>query len=357
MWQIFSFLYFFLTTASGKLTCINDNGDSVDMFILYKLPRIKTYHVPDLVHSGLGYGYLDSQTMKFALSSFSIGDQNSAAGRTLNQVYSKFKNNDNTVEDIAHIFYNDENPNGEPFYKDCGHTKGAVAFDQETGFWMITSVPKYPYAAAEGYSYPSTGCMYGQMFLCVTFNTSMFDTIGLQLRFNDPHIHDSNFPSSWESLFPNVNKALKGDMIKESPFTNLVELTSLAGVKFLSFAKSGGFDHDLYRDFVAPSLKSNILTETWQHGAVLNSSCNIKYTVEDIIKLNVQLGDLDFPFPNFDDHSKYVVGKTEDSPYVCVGDINRAPTQFVRGGGTLCLKDVTIWKVFRSFVVEDEECS
>ena len=113
-------------------------------------------------------------------------------------------------------------------------------------------------------------------------------------------------------------------MIKNPPYTNLVELTSLAGTEFLSFAKTGSFDNDLYRDFVAPSLKGDIFTETWQHGAVLNSSCNVKYTVEEILKLNVQLGDFEFPFPNFDDHSKFVVGKSEETPYVCVGDINRA---------------------------------
>ena len=75
---------------------------------------------------------------------------------------------------------------------------------------MITNTPGYPPFASDGYDYPHTGMKYGQMFMCVSFNATSFDEIGLQLRFNSPHIHDSNFPQGWEEKFPNIQKLLDG---------------------------------------------------------------------------------------------------------------------------------------------------
>ena len=95
-------------------------------------------------------------------------------------------------------------------YFDCGHTKGGLVFDGESGFWLIHSVPKYLSPVQEGYSYPHSGCKFGQTFICLTFNASTFDKIGLQLRYNNPHIHDSNLPEQWTDIFPNMQSLIKG---------------------------------------------------------------------------------------------------------------------------------------------------
>ncbi|XP_011304336.1 deoxyribonuclease-2-alpha isoform X2 [Fopius arisanus] len=42
--------------------------------------------------------------------------------------------------------------------------------------------------------------------------------------------------------------------------------------------------------------------------------------------------------------------------WVCVGDINRADTQFNRGGGTVCLNSPNLWKNYRDSVNEIEPC-
>ena len=94
-----------------------------------------------------------------------------------------------------------------------GHTKGALAFDGETGFWLVHSVPRYPPAAADGYAYPDSGHRYGQMYLCITLNASVVNDIGLQLRYNNPHVHDYSLPDSMKDSFPNINELVKGTIL------------------------------------------------------------------------------------------------------------------------------------------------
>ena len=95
-------------------------------------------------------------------------------------------------------------------FSSSGHTKGALAFDEESGFWLISSVPKYPNGAGVGYEYPQTGYIYGQLMICITFKSTSFNDIGLQLLYNNPHVYDSNLPEAWGKDYPNLKDLLKG---------------------------------------------------------------------------------------------------------------------------------------------------
>jgi len=341
---LFISLIYSVSLASSKLTCIGDNGEPVDMFVLYKLPRIKTSGIP-LVRTGYAYAYLDSNNQNFRLSKHSISDSLSSAGRTLNQVYNNKRKNEQ-----AHVFYNDENPNGAT-YLTCGHTKGALAFNLDSGFWMINSVPKYPPPANESYQYPHSGSLYGQMFICVTFNSTSFHDIGRQLRYDDPHIHDANLPDDMAVQFQDMQLLLRGHMMRKPPYNRTAHLRSLGGRQFTHFGKGRHFNDDLYHGLVAPTLLSNLLTETWQHDRkrVIGPSCK-QFTVEDVTYINVSMIKFGVDFKNAKDHAKFAIGKSASSPYVCIGDINRETSQYRRGGGTLCQKNPDLWKTFRSMI-------
>ena len=55
---------------------------------------------------------------------------------------------------------------------------GAIGFDKTDGFWLITSLPKFPSPKADGYKFPSNGDVYGQTFLCISMNYDMLDIVG-----------------------------------------------------------------------------------------------------------------------------------------------------------------------------------
>lgn len=64
--------------------------------------------------------------------------------------------------------------------------------------------------ASDGYSYPSSGHKYGQMFMCITFAAADFDTIGMQLRYNNVFAYDGFLPTEMQHRFPNIDKLLQG---------------------------------------------------------------------------------------------------------------------------------------------------
>ena len=81
---------------------------------MYKLPEIFWRQVPKYVRNGSAYAYLGEDDTHFALSPVPITSVESAAGRTLNQVYSAHgKQKRQGESEQAHIFYNDENPDGK----------------------------------------------------------------------------------------------------------------------------------------------------------------------------------------------------------------------------------------------------
>ena len=61
---------------------------------------------------------------------------------------------------------------------------GDVCFDKSSGFWLVHSVPHLPPWANESYAYPHTGRMYGQTFLCVTYNYDQLNLIGTSRQFS-----------------------------------------------------------------------------------------------------------------------------------------------------------------------------
>lgn len=74
--------------------------------------------------------------------------------------------------------------------------------------------------------------------------------------------------------YDNVVKASMKQKITQAPFWNEATIRSVAGVEFKSFAKSRRFQKELYEDWVAPILQSDLYVETWQHGTgLMPSNC------------------------------------------------------------------------------------
>ncbi|XP_037532641.1 deoxyribonuclease-2-alpha [Nematolebias whitei] len=351
---------------TSPISCYNDQGDAVDWFYLYKLPKEGMSKSPK---EGEMYLLLEKGSEGWTEGKVTVNDTLGALGRTVGQLYSQEKKSD-----VAYILYNDQRPTDEFRSRGDdargsrgGHTKGVVLLDQTQGFWLVHSTPHFPPERQTGqYSFPSSGENNGQNFICVSYPLDRFQTIGEQLQINQPNVYDCDVPESFASLVPALaavcDKTRRSGQISPHSKTvsnRSVTLTSKEGTDFISFAKGASFDNDLYHSWVAPALQSDLLVQFWVRSpGILPSNCSLGWKVLDITLLNPGQT---YPFKNTQDHSKWAVSpeaarRGAGGGWVCVGDINRNEAEEKRGGGTVCLQDPVVWKAYRAAALQCEDC-
>jgi deoxyribonuclease-2 len=150
-------------------------------------------------------------------------------------------------------------------------------------------------------------------------------------------------------------EALKMEKISTSPFHRKVQLKSRNGETFTSFAKSSGFNKELYEDFVAPFFNAgSFYVESWRHGpGNIASDCTKPTKVFNIQDISIAAG-RKLEFSTLHDHSKWMVSMQNE--LICVGDINRQEHQKKRGGGTVCIQNQGIAKIYMDSVKDSESC-
>jgi deoxyribonuclease-2 len=367
---IFQGIIFILIISSiaadqDRIACRNEiNGEELDWFTLYKLPKEHVQNVDfendyltkinPYLDSGTAYTFITNKNQdEWQLSNLSINDTDSMPGKTLNLFYSS------DDPDLGYILYNDQ---ADKVTIIKGHTKGIILFNSKSAVWIVHSIPKYPPKKSEKlYSIHSSQCIFGQSMLCMSFNFDQLDAIGRQLLFNFPQIYDFHIPDTLKdnTILSNLIRATQGEHVKQSPWFNIEQLTTVHGESLLSFAKFSTYEDDLYSGLVAPKLKSSLLTETWNNGAgTLRSNCSqgLPYHVMNIEQLSFDF--LNIKFSVHHDHSKwavttlknmnsyffteifdnenelkneddYNVTRSDDVNIACIGDINRQSEQYV----------------------------
>lgn len=243
--------------------------------------------------------------------------------------------------------------------------------DGETGFWLIHSIPRFanPPKDSKGksvpYEYPASAANNGQTALCISFKTAKEgQDIASQIVNNKVNMYAIHTTPEVEKLAPKVVD-LRDNKNPGTSIKTTETITSYHGVNFLSFARDGksALEGDLYHRFVAPTLKTDLLVETWRNGAggKLDPSCDGDHTVGNIEHVNLKFDDKSKvkesgPWEYKKDHSKWAISSDLKVPVTCIGDINRMKSQFKRGGGTVCLNDKDVWNTVTGSIHGTEAC-
>ncbi|CAH8858578.1 unnamed protein product [Trichobilharzia szidati] len=191
-----------------------------------------------------------------------------------------------------------------------------------------------------------------------------------QLAISRPLFQSAYISSSVKSKFPDLAKLLQNKKVVTSTQSKVIDLQSADGTfQMKHFSKSIDFGKDLYVDFVAPTLKQSLATETWQHDGGMPSDCKHKYTVTNIKSIYIDASQTEIT--NSHDHAKWAVtvpsrkkktteeeadGIDDSANWICLGDINRQPHQKERGGGTMCIHDKQLWQSFYKLIRSIEAC-
>ncbi|XP_078075114.1 deoxyribonuclease-2-beta [Mustelus asterias] len=344
------FLLVTIPTSSSfaDISCRDETGQPVDWFVVYKLPK---HRVHQAIGKGVKYLYLDPSTGNWQQSKYLVNMTESATGRTLQQLYSTYKSK---VDDRAYFLYNDAAPL-MPYDMKHGHTKGVLLFDNNQGFWLSHSVPHFPPFPNKKYSWPSSGKKYGQTLFCFTYKYSQVMEIGRQFLYYNPHVYNWSLPDTFLPELSDLQLVAKGRSISKPPWIRQTQLTSSGGVRFQNFAKYKNFEDDIYTGWVAQTLKTDLLVETWNgSNHELPSNCSLPKHVYNVIRVKLPGPAL---FYSYSDHSKWCVSLRYHEHWICIGDLNRAFGQMWRSGGLLCTQHPSIYKAFRRSVSWYQNCT
>lgn len=328
--------------------CLDASGSPVDWSVTMKLPEISGGAGP--AADGLAFTYMDSSGgSSLALSSEPLTSSSIALAQTLGQIYGQAAQGPDA--DFTYAMYNDETPDGRTS-ESRGHSKGVIAFDGTSGFWLVQSTPRWPPVAADGYDFPDDETRYGQSYLCLSLATSSFEDVAAQLQLIYPLVYDSAVGSS---AGENMQGVIAGsNHVRGSPYKQISDLSTIGGAKFTSFAKNSAWNSDLYEDFVAAELQDDLRVETWMNGrGKMASYCKPAkpYNVENVVTVNLGGN----TFTETKDHSKWAISSSSTG-FVCIGGINRQVSQAKRGGGTVCSNDSNLFAAFSAAIGSIESC-
>uniref|UniRef100_A0A2K6FVY4 Deoxyribonuclease-2-beta n=2 Tax=Propithecus coquereli TaxID=379532 RepID=A0A2K6FVY4_PROCO len=347
------FLAHFEVLEATKISCRNEDGKAVDWFTFYKLPIQVKRQDKESKGSGLEYLYLDSTTRSWRRSKQPMNTTRSVLGRTLHQLYEAYASKSNNT---AYLLYNDGVPKSVTYSMKYGHAKGVMLWNRVQGFWLIHSIPLFPPIPEEGYDYPPTGRRNGQSGICITFKYNQYEAIDSQLLVCNPNIYSCSIPATFHQKLVHMSQLCTGSSSSEIPGRHLTKLQSAQGENFLHFAKSNSFLDDIFAAWMAPQLRTHLLTETWQRtGQELPSNCSLPYHVYNIkaIKLSQQSY-----FSSSQDHAKWCISqKGTKNHWTCIGDINRSASQAFRSGGFICTQNQHIYQAFQGLVLRYEKCN
>ncbi|XP_068447696.1 deoxyribonuclease-2-beta-like [Clinocottus analis] len=332
--------------CASKVKCIDDNGKAVDWYIIYTYPNGK---------DGLSYLYMDESTNGWKVSNEAINSTSVFLANTLRPLLDFY---DRKTEDFGYMLYNDQPPRIRPARKpypapsSFGHSKGVVMLDKKTGVWLSHSTPQFPEYRSKDF-WPNSGNINAQTFMCVTYSYEEFKEIGLQLMYIHAYSYDHDIPTTFHNELRCVAK--RDCYPKNEPWFRAKTLTSMSGRKFPSFAKYTRFGDDLYSGLLVNYLKPNLYVKTWgKMRDPLSSNCSfsIPHHVYNVKKVKLPYRK---HFLDTVDHSKWCV--TPKGDWTCIADMNRETSQMKRGGGAICIKDVTVARAFRNIIISYELCN
>jgi len=329
---------FLLTVGQvdGGLSCIDETGKQVSWWWLLKHPKKDVNDTQD----GRDYVYMTSDTAAkgFQAGSKKVSDPTSLLGQVLQGVYSGSVSN--------YMFYNDQLPN-KSWSQDYGHSKGYMAWDDASAFWVQHSIPKFPNYVKDGYLFGDGQTFYGQHAFCMTLTKDNVDTVAEILKFVNPWVYDHKTDGSLK----NVEDILQGKVVKDG--TAVQEMVVPWGTVRL-YGKTEVSEDNMLQAVITPDLKLTVLAQSWLNGGdPFGSYCpHSGFNVLDIeqVKLSTETHD------THKDHSKWAVAKAASSKWMCGLDNNHVHSQLNRSGLAVCMEEVHLSEALRAAAVQVNAC-
>ncbi|KAG9510552.1 Deoxyribonuclease-2-alpha, partial [Fragariocoptes setiger] len=338
--------------------CINDHGEIVDWALAYQVA------VADTSYLQLSGARIKGQPRSrrtpndgWIMTGIDIRHPDSMVRRTLDPVY-------NNQSKVDFMFYNDQPPQGAAAVrtKTRAHAKGVLVMDikNDIGFWLRHSLPRFPVPIENSVDdmFERNLGSYSQLFMCITLKPSVaLKTIADHLITMRVHSFQNRFSKAALKLAPVLKDAvtLRKRFEKTTDQTLHSSFRSYSGQNITLFSKTKDFQFDIYVE-AAKAMHNDMLVTAWRQGSgnFMPSQCDLSSSkvnnVESFEYFDNATG-TKYEWPITKEHSKWAITHTANNGALfCVGDLNRVDTQFMRGGGLMCIDNKQIHDAFSSLV-------
>jgi len=337
-----------MVSCKTNLSCVNPSGDEVDWSVILTFP--KTSH-----ESGkLNYGYFDHSSKK--MSYHQVDKVANFPPVHLTSQLNK-RNNVKGKEDTNYFVWNDDMTIDDDEKKSSmgkAHSKGILAYDSTSGFYLVHSLPRFPYRKGKDFleDLPDNTGIYAQSFLCISLKKDEEKKVIEDLLIINPQLimkHSDYKDFVDDPQNDNVIKLLKNRGDSNLPDSSITDLKSKKQM-FTIFSKGKDFDSLPWDSLIPKYYKQTFHVETWtKPDRRLKPLCSSGATVYNVEE--VKFGEFEYTSNN--EHSKWGTS----TKTVCIGDLNRTGSQLKRGGLVICLNHTVLAKIFMDSIVKSQKCS
>ena len=177
-----------------------------------------------------------------------------------------------------------------------------------------------------------------------------------------PWVYYDGFSAAHKKELPTVADIISKTQHNKQGATSVVKFHAEGDSKteFTHLSKNNKWASDLWSELVAPTLKEDLIVESWIRGSAVGDFCDGDYDVVDVVELQVFPPEGEegtgYSYLESSDHSKWAIGKSKTKKIVCMGDINRMTSQRKRGGGAICWKSAAIWNRLSYAILNQDKC-
>jgi deoxyribonuclease-2 len=236
-----------------------------------------------------------------------------------------------------------------------GHLKGILAYTSTEAIYILHSFPQFPNVSSENFSnfysvttdIGNSQMMYGQHMFCVKLKTSDLFTLAGEMSIAFPNVYASRILQQNS----NISLLVNNRSISSSPFFSGFSFLTPGGFEFRYFSKSGASNLDIYEQVISPYYQDGFMCETWGRPWEADF-CPPSYKYKNLNIDEISIGN--YWWTSYYDHSKWAIGIT--NPIVCYSDMNRMTSQWVRGGGSLCIFNQQLYDYHKSITTKYDSC-
>ncbi|KRX63378.1 Deoxyribonuclease-2-alpha, partial [Trichinella sp. T6] len=125
--------------------------------------------------------------------------------------------------------------------------------------WFVHTVPNF-LAYLSAYSWPEAETPKGHLFLCISFNSALLNSVGKAIRYQEPYVYVNNLPAAILNQNMELSNLINGIDVRVTPFlAHETFVTKGAQANIRAFGKHSKSFADMYARILRNRFAASIM--------------------------------------------------------------------------------------------------